>query len=146
MLPGSPRSSPGSYSKSADFNIYLLLLPIKKIKYDFLVQKGHEYLLFRPKKIQIVTFQNNFTQFTTFLFKKDVNPYFFVRKYANSYFFVRKRHKYLLFCTMSFLNTSSAILCNFKFTRLSITCKIQSARLPIPGHNQLNEGVVSSKI
>ena len=50
-VPGVPREA-----KSADFNIYLLLLPIKKIKYDFLVQKGHEYLLFRPKKIQIVTF------------------------------------------------------------------------------------------
>ena len=51
-VPGVPRQA-----KSADFfNIYLLLLPIKKIKYDFLVQKGHKYLLFRPKKIQIVTF------------------------------------------------------------------------------------------
>ena len=50
-VPGVPREA-----KSADFNIYLLLLPIKKIKYDFLVQKGHKYLLFRPKKIQIVTF------------------------------------------------------------------------------------------
>ena len=45
-VPGVPREA-----KSADFNIYLLLLPIKKIKYDFLVQKGHKYLLFRPKKI-----------------------------------------------------------------------------------------------
>ena len=50
-VPGVPQQA-----KSADFNIYLLLLPIKKIKYDFLVQKGHKYLLFRPKKIQIVTF------------------------------------------------------------------------------------------
>ena len=50
-VPGVPREA-----KSADFNIYLLLLPIKKIKYDFLVQKGHKYLFFCPKKIQIVTF------------------------------------------------------------------------------------------
>ena len=50
-VPGVPQEA-----KSAYFNIYLLLLPIKKIKYDFLVQKGHEYLLFSPKKIQIVTF------------------------------------------------------------------------------------------
>ena len=50
-VPGVPREA-----KSADFNIYFLLIPIKKIKYDFLAQKGHKYLLFRPKKIQIVTF------------------------------------------------------------------------------------------
>ena len=49
-VPGVPQEA-----KSADFNIYLLLLPIKK-KYDFLLQKGHTYLLFRLKKIQIVTF------------------------------------------------------------------------------------------
>ena len=37
-VPGVPQEA-----KSAYFNIYLLLLPIKKIKYDFLVQKGHKY-------------------------------------------------------------------------------------------------------
>ena len=65
-VPGVPREA-----KSADFIIYLLLLRIKKIKYDFLVQKGYKIF--------------------TFLSEKDTNCYFFRTTLHNSLLFCWKK-------------------------------------------------------